>query len=140
MEEVLREEEYDRFCIYSTYVRYLRAQDGVFPDDALEHYLSFFPDRPLFPRVRSIIFEMETGSWLRFLLCPLNPTKDQPSTSPSTLRSLLIYRSPDCFDPEREGKDIARDLAEFQRLNSRLGGGLEAFQDFFPFPEREESH
>ena len=139
MEEDVREEEYDRFCIYSTYIRYLRAQDGVFPDDALEHYISFFPDRPLFPRVRSIIFEMETGGWLRFLLCPLHPTKDQPSLSPSTLRSLLIYRSPD-FDPEREGKDLARDLAEFQRLNSRLGGGLEAFQDLSPFPEREESH
>ena len=139
MEEDVRREEYDRFCIYSTYIRYLRAQDGVFPDDALENYISFFPDRPLLPRVRSIIFEMETGSWLRYLLCSLNLTKNQPSASASTLRSLLIYRTAN-FAPEREGQDLARELAEFQRFNSRLGGGLEAFQDFFPFPEREEDY
>ena len=139
MREGIRE-DFDRFCEYSTHIRYLQATDGALPNEVLEDYMRLFPDRPLPPRVRSINFEMDTASWLRYLLRSLTLTKNQPYAYSLTLRSLSIYRSPYCNPWEEEGQDLARNLAAFQRLNGRLGGGLEVFRDFMPFPDRGRFH
>ena len=106
----------------------------------LEDYIRLFPDRLILPLVRSINSQMDTASSLRYILRSLTPTENQPSTSASTLRSLSIYRSEYYTPQEHEGEDLARYLAAFQHSNSKLGGGLESFQDFLPFPERGRYH
>jgi hypothetical protein len=117
------------------HVRYLATQDGIFPDEVLEDYIRLFPDRPILPHIRSIKFLMDTESCLSYLIRSSTPPENQPSASASTLRSLSIYRTLR-NDPSDEDERLARDLVAFQRSNGKLGGGLEEFQDFLPFPER----
>jgi len=118
--------------VYSLHVRYLQTS-GSFPDEILEDYARLFPDRPLLPHVRSVHAEHGDATWLRFLIRSSTPSENQPTASASTLRCLYIYRSP-LPDLLEESKGLARDLVAFQRSNSKLGGGLETFQDSLSFP------
>lgn len=128
--------DFDRFCQYSIHIRYLQAQDGTLPNEILEDYMRLFPDRPILPRVRSIDFLLNSTSCLPSLIGSLTPADNQSSTSPATLRRLSINRNP-LYDPsEEEGESLARSLVTFQYSSRKLGGGIEVFQDFLPFPER----
>jgi hypothetical protein len=129
-------EDFNRFCVYSTHIRYLEAGDGIFPIAVLEDYLRFFSNRPILPRVQSINFQIGPESCLPYILRALTPAENQPAARASALRTLTIYRNTSVDPSEEDGEILARDLAAFQHSNGELGGGLEAFQDFLPFPTR----
>jgi len=128
-------EDFDRFCAYSKHIRYVRTRCGIFPDEVLEDYMRLFPDRPILPCVLSISILMDSPGNLRHLLRSSTPAKDNPSASASPLRNLSIYRT-GRSELLGENESLARDLVAFQRSNSKLGGGLDAFLDYLPFPER----
>jgi hypothetical protein len=99
----------------------------------LEDYIRLFPDRPILPRVRSINILMLDANCLRYLIRSSTPAENQLSASASTLSRLSIHHTLGGGRLYEDGKGLARDVVAFQRSNHKLGGGLEAYQDFHPF-------
>jgi len=129
-------EDFDRFCIYSMHVRYLGTPEAIGPHEVLEDYIRLFLDRPILPRVRSINIRMLDAKFLQYLLRSSTPAENQPSSSASTLSSLTIYHTLTCDLYFEEGHGLARDVLAFQHSNRKLGGGIDTYQDFHPFPCR----
>ena len=122
--------------MYSPHVRYLRTEERYFPEKILEDDARLFPDRPLLPYVRSIHVALWYATVLGFFIRSSTPSENQPSASASTLRCLYIYRNTLRTASIEDSEGLARDLVAFQRSNSKLGGGLEAFQYCLHFPSR----
>lgn len=125
------QDDFNRFCMYSTHVRYLGIEGRILPDGVLGDYIRLFPERPFLPRVQSItmressVLSRSSGKWLCFLLRSSTPAENQLSASASTLKHLHICSSASGY---YGGGSLARDLAAFQRSNVKLGGGLEVLK------------